>query len=83
MKRTQIQLTEEQTERLDQVAREEGVSRSEVIRRAIDLWLGARSSTVSSGEKRKQAKEIVGTFSSGTDDVSKHHDDYLEEEYRS
>jgi len=82
MKRTQIQLTEEQTEKLDEVAQREGLSRSELIRRAVDDWLSARSvSTVD--EKRKRARDPVGAFSSGERDVSRRHDEYLENGYAS
>jgi Arc/MetJ-type ribon-helix-helix transcriptional regulator len=39
MKRTNIYLGDEQTEQLDRIAAEEGVSRAEIIRRLIDRAL--------------------------------------------
>lgn len=39
--RTQIYLTEEQRRRIDQVAEAEGLAMAEVIRRALDEYLGA------------------------------------------
>lgn len=82
MKRTQIQLTKEQTEQLDEMAREQGVSRSELIRQAVDRWLDTRSAS-SSEERLQRAKEAVGRHASGENDVSSRHDEYLEEEYAS
>lgn len=41
MKRTQIYLDEEQTERLDERASAGGATRSELIREAIDAYLAA------------------------------------------
>jgi len=38
--RTQIYLTEEQRRRIDQVAEAEGLAMAEVIRRALDEYLG-------------------------------------------
>jgi predicted DNA-binding protein len=38
--RTQIYLTEEQRRRIDQVAAAEGLAMAEVIRRALDEYLG-------------------------------------------
>ena len=38
--RTQIYLTEQQRRRIDQVAQAEGLAMAEVIRRALDQYLG-------------------------------------------
>ena len=37
--RTQIYLTEEQRERIDEIAQSDGVTMAEVIRRALDAYL--------------------------------------------
>ncbi len=37
--RTQVYLTEEQRRRIDEIAREEGVTLAEVVRRALDAYL--------------------------------------------
>ena len=47
MQRTNIFLTEEQQERLDRRAVEEGVSKSSLIRRILDEALGITRATVS------------------------------------
>jgi hypothetical protein len=47
MQRTNIYLTEEQQERLDRRAVEEGVSRSSLIRRILDEALAITRATVS------------------------------------
>ncbi len=39
MKRTNLYLTEKQMERLQQLARAEGLSLAEVVRRAVDAYL--------------------------------------------
>lgn len=82
MKRTQIQLTQRQTDRLDEVAREEGLSRSELIRRAVDRWLETRSASSSAG-KRERARDAVGQFASGNSNVSRKHDEYFADGYGS
>lgn len=46
MQRTNIYLTEEQTRALDDIARVEGASRAEVIRRLIDRSLGGNQGDV-------------------------------------
>lgn len=43
MRRTNLYLDERQTAALDQVARAEGVSRAEVVRRLIDRGLASKS----------------------------------------
>jgi len=42
MRRTNIYLGERQCEAIDRLAREDGVSRAELVRAAIDQWLAAR-----------------------------------------
>ena len=45
--RTQVYLTEEQRERIDEVARADGVTMAEVIRRALDLYLSTEGNASS------------------------------------
>ena len=81
MVRTQIQLTEDQVKALKKIAVSRELSVAELIRRAVDTMI--KSSTAPDPEDRmKRALEIVGKFSSGKSDVSKHHDTYLAESYR-
>jgi Arc/MetJ-type ribon-helix-helix transcriptional regulator len=80
MMRTQIQLTEEQAERLRALARERGVSLSELVRQAVDLLVQTEGNQT--WEVRKQRSlQAVGRFASGKSDVSAQHDRYLEEAF--
>jgi Ribbon-helix-helix protein, copG family len=81
MIRTQIQLTEEQSVRLRQVARRSGVSTAEVIRRSVDRYLDQQEAMAPGGATRLAMLEVVGKWNSGLSDVSARHDDYLDEAY--
>jgi hypothetical protein len=82
--RTQIQLTEEQSRRVKQVAQREDISMAEVIRRAIDYWLHIHGGT-DMQEKRRRALAVVqemdGRFRSGHPDLSEKHGEYLTEAF--
>ena len=80
MIRTQIQLNEEQSRRLKDMAAREKVSMAELMRQAVDLWL-LSASPVSVEERRQRTLAIVGCFGSGVSDVSERHDEYLAEAY--
>lgn len=77
MVRTQIQLTKEQATRLKEIARLDGVSMAEVIRRAVDAWV-ERDPRPSRRELMERAKEVCGMFRDfeGKTDVSLNHDEY-------
>jgi hypothetical protein len=79
--RTQIQLTEEQSARLRQVARRSGVSTAEVIRRSVDRYLEQDAAAPPGGATRLAMLEVVGRWRSGLSDISERHDDYLDEAY--
>jgi Arc/MetJ-type ribon-helix-helix transcriptional regulator len=51
--RTQVYLTEHQRQMIDQIARAEGVSLAEVVRRALDAYLQA---------ERDATTELASTF---------------------
>jgi predicted transcriptional regulator len=51
--RTQVYLTDEQRRKIDEIARAEGVTLAEVVRRALDSYLGA---------EREAAAALAGTF---------------------
>jgi predicted DNA-binding protein len=75
--RTQIQLTEEQMERLRRVSKARGVSIAAVIREAVD-----RSLEVDDRQRRWElAMSVVGTGRDieGATDVSERHDEYYAE----
>lgn len=81
MIRTQIQLTEEQSARLHEVARRSGVSVAEVIRRSVDRYLEQDPAAVPGGATRLTMLEVVGKWSCGLTDIAERHDDYLDEAY--
>ena len=75
---TQIQLTEEQAERVKREAAARGVSMAEVIRLAIDSYI--RSPT--RAELWARARKAVGGGHSGFSDISVNHDKYLADDTR-
>ena len=81
MIRTQVQLTEEQTQALKEMAHREQISMAELIRRqAIDRWLET-TGPISTADRRRRALAAVGKFHSGRNDGSTRHDDYLDQAY--
>ncbi len=76
--RLQVQLTEDQADRLRKTAEADGTSQAEIVRRALEAYLRrpvrAREATV-----RARALEVIGAFSSGRSDVAEQHDRYLAE----
>jgi len=78
MVRTQIQLTEEQSARLRAVAANRGVSMAELIRQGVETILSS-SVERSPDEVYRKAREASGKHRSGQHDVSRRHDEYLEE----
>lgn len=73
MKRTQIQLTEEQAEKLGVLADRLDLSKAEIIRRALDREL-ASSEVLDQDEVWERAFEAVGKYRSGTTTTSQEHD---------
>lgn len=81
MIRTQIQITEKQSEALRKLAAAEGKSLADVIRRGVDLYL--RTGRSSRREELVQrALRAAGRFSSGTPNGSAEHDRHLAEAFR-
>lgn len=78
MIRTQIQLEEEQYRRLQQIARQEGISMAELVRRGVDLAL----LQLERSTRWRRAQALVGRYASGKRDVSRKHDKYLAEFFR-
>ena len=76
MVRTQIQLTEQQSEELRKRAKDQGISVAEVIRRSIDETLCRPHIT---DEMRRRAKAAVGFVNSGTGDLAEKHNEYFAE----
>ena len=80
MVRTQIQFTEDQLSALRSRASQEGVSVSELVRRAVDGYADDPSGP-SPEDKRQRALDVAGRFSSGCADVASEHDRYLTESF--
>jgi hypothetical protein len=82
MVRTQIQLTEEQAQRLKAAARRKCVSQAELIRRYVDKMLPL-DETRSDEEIRRRAIAVAGKLRSKTGDVAARHNEYLSEAFDS
>ena len=82
MIRTQVQLTDEQSRRLEQLAAARGVSKAELVRQAVDLLLQRGALERSPEELRRRALAVAGRFRSGHHDTARRHDDVLAEAYR-
>jgi len=80
MQRTQIQLTEEQSQALKELAAERRTSVAELIRQATEDLL-RQSTTLSRAEMKRRALAAAGRFRSGQKDLSTRHDDHLAEIY--
>ena len=80
MVRTQIQLTDEQSQELKRLAAERRTSVAELIRQATEGLL-RDSSKISGADRRQRALAAAGRFRSGNQDLSTRHDDYLAEVY--
>jgi len=79
MVRTQIQLTEEQARSLDELSRETGQSKADLIRESVDRMIAGRAS-LSREERARRALSAIGLFSSDdVTDLSENHDKYLAE----
>ena len=78
MVRTQIQLTEEQYRALKEEAHQMGLSLSEAVRGAVELWLGRRERAL----RVQRSLASIGRFRSGRSDISERHDRYLADAYR-
>ena len=83
MKRTIIQLTEEQHRFLRELAAEYHVSVSEMVRRSVDSLAQNKPRARSREEIRRRAMAWVGIAhdKDGMTDLSMNHDKYLEEIY--
>lgn len=76
MIRAQVQLTEEQLERLRRMSNETGKSISALVREAVDTLPPSDLE-----ERWRRAWSVVGKYSSGVPDIAVDHDKYLDEIY--
>jgi Arc/MetJ-type ribon-helix-helix transcriptional regulator len=77
MIRTQVQLTDEQAERLRRTAADRGVSMAALIREAVDEMPAAGGADT----RWDRALAAVGAGASGLGDVGADHDRHLAEAY--
>jgi len=75
MIRTQIQLTEEQAQKLRELSAAGRESMAALIRKAVDQFIV--SGIPDRSALYRQAESIVGKYKSDTGDISIHHDRYL------
>lgn len=80
MYRTQIQLREDQSKKLKEMAAEYNVSVAELIRQSVDMLIQS-GDELTKAEKRKRAASIVGLYKSDVTDLAVNHDKYLAEIY--
>ena len=73
MIRTQIQITEEQSRRLQQEAKRSGRSVAELIRRSVDSYLDEASDRAGGSPTREAAAQVAGLFHSGKREVAGFH----------
>lgn len=78
--RTQIQLTDEQSQELKKLAAERRTSVAGLIRQATGDLL-RDSSTISRADRKQRALAAAGRFRSGGKDLSARRDDHLAEVY--
>lgn len=76
MIRTQVQLTEQQADKLRRLAERSQRSMADLIRESLDRMLNEAD-----GDTRKdrmlRATRVFGKFRSGSGDLSRHHDDHF------
>ena len=81
MVRTQIQLTESQSQSLRQLSAATGRSLADLIRQGVELYLSTQQ-RANRAEQIERALRVAGKYSSGTKDGSADHDRYLAEAFR-
>ncbi|CAN5892731.1 hypothetical protein BH23ACT11_BH23ACT11_28660 [soil metagenome] len=81
MIRTQVQITEQQDKLLEDIGRERRLSKSELIRRAVDMMLECEGIERSLEEQRERALALSGRFRSGGTDTARRHDEALADAY--
>ena len=81
MYRTQIQLREDQSKKLKEMAAEYNVSVAELIRQSIDMLIDQKSDDLTIEERWQQTFSVKGKYASDVTDLSTNHDKYLVEAY--
>lgn len=80
MKRTQIQLTEEQLGSLKALARQEERSVADLVRQSVAEYL-VRRPGADRAERVRHARGLVGRYRSNCPDLAEGHDRYLDDAF--
>ena len=85
MVRTQIQLAEEQYQRLTRYAGRLGISLAEAVRRCVDAQLDHETAAPSRDARVRAALAVCGKYrdASGETSAARNHDRHLDEAYGS
>jgi glutamate formiminotransferase len=82
MVRTQVQLTEEQLEKLRRISAENGKSVAELVRLGVELYLASSRQPDKKALRERALKAIrESQYSSGLTDLARNHDKYLAEDF--
>jgi hypothetical protein len=83
MVRTQIQLTEEQHERLKRWAQARGISLAEAVRRCVAERLASEATEGGRADRVREALAVVGKYAdpAGPSRVARDHDEHLKDAY--
>jgi Zn-dependent peptidase ImmA (M78 family) len=80
MIRTQVQLEEQDLKALRQLAAEQGVSISALVRQSVKHLLEENQKPTRE-ELWERASSVIGKYRSGKTDIGQRHDDYLAEDF--
>ena len=83
MVRSQIQFRKEQLDSIRAIARSQGVSIAEVVRRAVEHYEQHHAPAATEEVLRSRARAVIGRYASGYGDTSTAHDRYLADAYHS
>jgi len=79
---TQVELTDDEIGRLEQLSRERSVPVPELIHDAVRQLLGS-GGLLAADERRRRAAAASGRFRSGVTDLGRNHDKYVAEAFGS
>jgi predicted DNA-binding protein len=81
MPRAEVELTDEEAHRLDEVAASKGRTVSEVLRESVHEYLGKVNPGGDRALAEQRALAIIGKFRSSVGDLASNHDRYLEKDF--
>ena len=81
MPRAEVELTDEEAHRLDEVATSKGQTVAEVLHESVREYLGKASPGSDRALAKQHALAIIGKFRSPVSDLASNHDRYLEKDF--